>query len=341
MKSTTFTTSSGMTYSITGTRYFKSNGNGKKTRISKTEYELAVDLYEKEMDPVTANAPEDDMTDDERQDIEDLMEMAEREQAELDAEPSKVESGEEIAINGLMNAWTESVTAGDFTHEDMAQSLTEQVERNCQGWDSSAEEMECHPELAKAMGIDPEDPTDEQIDEWLGVVTEAAKRWLKENKLDDAAEDENVSLEEFCEMLSEDEKTAVEPAEAELLNNVRKEKKTKGEAKKTTRKPRKSKDIAYEGHGVTLTAKQVDFIQHLPDTCFWENGLDSTPWCDVLADEIGGQFEGKPMTTGAMISTICEKGLATRAKAKVNGKKATYLALTELGKEVAKELGLE
>ena len=106
-------------------------------------------------------------------------------------------------------------------------------------------------------------------------------------------------------------------------------------------KKRKPKDVAYEGNGVTLTAKQVDFIRHLPDTNFWEDGLDSTIWTDILADEIGGQFEGKPMTTGAMISTICEKGLAVRGKDKVNGKKATAMALTDLGKKVAAELGLE
>ena len=103
---------------------------------------------------------------------------------------------------------------------------------------------------------------------------------------------------------------------------------------------RRSKDIAYDGNGVTLTAKQVDFIRHLPDTNFWENGLDSAVWTDVLADEIGGQFAGKPMTTGAMISTICEKGLAVRATDRINGRKATFMALTELGKKVAAELGL-
>lgn len=103
---------------------------------------------------------------------------------------------------------------------------------------------------------------------------------------------------------------------------------------------RKSKDIAYDGNGITLTAKQVDFIRHLPDTCFWERGLDSALWTDVLADEIGGQFAGKPMTTGAMISTICEKGLAVRAIDRVNGRKSTFMVLTELGKEVAAELGL-
>lgn len=103
---------------------------------------------------------------------------------------------------------------------------------------------------------------------------------------------------------------------------------------------RKSKDIAYDGNDITLTAKQVDFIRHLPDTCFWERGLDSALWTDVLADEIGGQFAGKPMTTGAMISTICEKGLANRSTDRVNGRKATFMVLTELGKKVAVELGL-
>ena len=106
------------------------------------------------------------------------------------------------------------------------------------------------------------------------------------------------------------------------------------------KRTRKSKDIAYKGHEVTLTAKQVDFIRHLPDTNFWENGLDSSLWTDVLADEIGGQFAGKPMTTGAMISTICEKGLANRATDRTNGRKATFMVLTELGKKVAAELGL-
>lgn len=91
---------------------------------------------------------------------------------------------------------------------------------------------------------------------------------------------------------------------------------------------------------ITLTEKQVDFIRHLPDTCFWEDGLDSCIWVDVLCDEIGGQFEGKPMTVGAMISTICEKGLGSRGTDRRNGRKVTCFALTGMGKVVAKALGL-
>ena len=106
------------------------------------------------------------------------------------------------------------------------------------------------------------------------------------------------------------------------------------------KRTRKSKDVAYDGNGITLTAKQVDFIRHLPDANFWENGLDSCIWVDCLCDDIGGQFEDKPMTVGAMISTLCEKGLGIRTKEKVNNRTATAFELTSTGKMVAAELGL-
>lgn len=99
--------------------------------------------------------------------------------------------------------------------------------------------------------------------------------------------------------------------------------------------------VTVDGVETTLTAKQVDFIHHLPDTNFWENGLDSCIWVDCLCDEIGGQFENKPMTVGAMISTLCEKGLGTRCKERIGGRKATSFALTGLGKVIAAELGLK
>lgn len=140
------------------------------------------------------------------------------------------------------------------------------------------------------------------------------------------------------EFHSEDTRYHEEPEDVEqVLEDV-----PAPEAKKT--KKRAKKNAAFRttinGTEITLTDKQVDFIKHLPDTYFWENGVDSIIWVDVLCDEIGGQFEGKPMTVGAMISTICEKGLGTRTKDKVNGRKATSFALTEAGKQVARTLGL-
>lgn len=113
-------------------------------------------------------------------------------------------------------------------------------------------------------------------------------------------------------------------------------------AKKKAKKAKKTAAFAatVDGTEITLTAKQVDFIRHLPDTNFWERGLDSCIWVDCLCDDIGGQFEGKPMTVGAMISTICEKGLGTRGTERRDGRKCISFALTALGKVVAAELGL-
>lgn len=120
----------------------------------------------------------------------------------------------------------------------------------------------------------------------------------------------------------------------------------KANTPKTEKKPRTKKvqegGFEYDDNGtkITLTAKQADFFKHLPDTDFWENGVDSIIWVDSLCDEIGGQFASKPMTVGAMISTICEKGLGSRVIDRRDGRKCTQFALTDLGKKIATALGL-
>ena len=135
-----------------------------------------------------------------------------------------------------------------------------------------------------------------------------------------------------------EEATATEEA-AQVVAEMEAQEEPKKKAKKRTPKNVGFRKTYGEAE-VILTDKQVDFIRHLPDTCFWEHGLDSAIWVDCLCDEIGGQFSGKPMTVGAMISTICEKGLGVRGKDKVNGRKCTSFRLTALGKLVAKDLGL-
>ena len=104
------------------------------------------------------------------------------------------------------------------------------------------------------------------------------------------------------------------------------------------KKARRSKDVAFEQEGVTLTAKQVNFIKEAQQTNFYEHGVQSTLWCDVLVEEIGGEFAGKPMTVGAMISTLKEKGLVYIAVEKVNNKKSKYFGFTELGQKVLEGL---
>ena len=162
----------------------------------------------------------------------------------------------------------------------------------------------------------------------------------KKTRIGKAAYEEAAA--EWVEMVKDKAEQDIEQDEIDAITNEMVDKPVEPIKAKKRSKPRKSKDIAHESKcGVTLTAKQVDFMKHLPDTCFWENGLDSEIWVDCLCDEIGGQFMNKPMTVGAMISTLCEKQLGVRCRQKVNGRMATSFALTDLGKMVMSELGID
>ena len=111
--------------------------------------------------------------------------------------------------------------------------------------------------------------------------------------------------------------------------------------------PRKKKvqtggmEFSEDGVSVILTVKQVAFIKELPTSNFWENGLDSALWIDILCDELSDKMG--PMTIGAMVSTLREKGLLLVGKDKRNHKerKAAFFEFSEFGKKVAaKVLGL-
>lgn len=137
-------------------------------------------------------------------------------------------------------------------------------------------------------------------------------------------------------------------AEANAEKEARENKQAKDAkaAERAVAKKRSKKNVAFtftemDGTETTLTEKQVDFIKHVPDTCFYENGLDSAIWIDVLADEIGGQFANKPMTVGAMVSTLREKGIISVGEDRVNGKRCKFFEFTELGKVLVGELGLK
>lgn len=82
------------------------------------------------------------------------------------------------AIQRLVNNWNELVECGDFDADEMIESLTEQIDGACQGWDSSLEELDSDPELKDIMGYD-EELTDEQANEWLDIVTEAARKYIE------------------------------------------------------------------------------------------------------------------------------------------------------------------
>lgn len=265
------------TFTFEGRDYTeKTNGycfvteNGKTRRIKAAELEQAFDSY--------------------------IKAGAEKEQAELDAEPCKVEVENDLEKPAVLN---------EYGCVDCSECRVEHcVHRNC---------MRRNPRSESGLA---ECPRLHVKDEKIGL-----------------GDDEHEGLHE--DLTPEQEEKAMKEAEEWLANEDAKR------HPKKARKPRKSKDIAYEGHGVTLTAKQVDFIHHLPDTCFWENGVESTIWVDCLCDDIGGQFAGKPMTVGAMISTLCEKGLGSRCRDRSRKGNPVAFDLSDLGQKIATELGLK
>lgn len=151
---------------------------------------------------------------------------------------------------------------------------------------------------------------------------------------------ERMAIEAEAEKAIE-EQDAQQELVAEL--NAAVEKKATPKAKKSSKKAAYQSRIVVADDkvaDVTLTEKQVDFIRHLPDTYFWQDGVESVIWIDCLCDDIKGQFAGKPMTVGAMISTLCEKDLGLRTTCRRENRKCVSFELTELGQLVAKELGL-
>ena len=144
-----------------------------------------------------------------------------------------------------------------------------------------------------------------------------------------------VAYPETEESTDKKEDTTEKPAE-----KVDKPKTAKAKKPRARKMQEGSMEFSHEGMKVILTPKQVDFIKHLPDTCFWEDGVQSQIWIDCLCDEIGGQFAAKPMTVGAMISTLCEKGLGLRSTDRKNNRKCVSFQLTELGQKIATELGI-
>lgn len=333
MKTTTFELN-GTTYTMNpATNRYSKTVNGKTTRIGKAEYEAAERENEIEhrieetdrisaYDTLVANQIE----------AEEEAKVLRATQEELDKDPSFVDPMADLQKPAVLNE------CGCVDCSEC--KVPGCVHRNCMRRNPRSEGglAEC-PRLSVKVEEEVKDLELEQIEEEIPGIEDA------EAELERNIRNEQKKLDKAMEKLGyhridsegNDIRYATDAHEVMAWNTVEEGLKwVKGQTKKT----RRSKDIAYEGNGVTLTTKQVDFILHIADTDFW-TGFDNSIFVDALCDQIGGQFEEKPMTVGAMISTLCEKGLAYRGKDRVNGHKATYMRLTELGKKVARELGLD
>jgi hypothetical protein len=157
-------------------------------------------------------------------------------------------------------------------------------------------------------------------------------------------DDTNAIAEYSAEMAQEEAKEDAEDTQnTEAPAPASDAKKTPKKAKKNTRKKKVQVGGFEFQEGeihLILTPKQVDFLKHLSDSSFWQQGAQSTLWIDILCDEITGQFEGKPMTVGAMVSTLQEKGILAVAIGRLENKKAKCIALTDFGQRIATRIGI-
>ncbi len=157
-------------------------------------------------------------------------------------------------------------------------------------------------------------------------------------------DDTNAIAEYGAEMIQEEtEEDAEDTQNTEALTPASDAKKTPKKAKKNTRKKKVQVGGFEFQEGevhLILTPKQLDFLRRLSDSTFWQQGVQSTLWIDILCDEITGQFEGKPMTVGAMVSTLREKGILAVAIGKLENKKAKYIELTDFGQRIATRIGI-
>lgn len=176
------------------------------------------------------------------------------------------------------------------------------------------------------------------VNGYLYKRSENDEKWTRIGKAEwEQAFDEYVQT--SADVASVDE-WGNEEAEAKKARDEKAEKSDKqAEDKmngKKAKKTRKSKDIAFESNGTTLTAKQVDFLKSLQGISFWDNGVDSALWCDCIAMDINWN----PMSVGAMISTLREKNLVVVSRDETRQGKPKYITFTDLGKKVATALGL-
>lgn len=89
-----------------------------------------------------------------------------------------------------------------------------------------------------------------------------------------------------------------------------------------------------------ITDLQRFFLDNMRKDDFYEHGMDSCLWVPILADTLNS-LGMAPMTTGAMVSTLREKGMLNVCKDRCDGKVMKFIALTDLGKQVMVREGFD
>lgn len=123
------------------------------------------------------------------------------------------------------------------------------------------------------------------------------------------------------------------PAEASHLAPVTRKAPARGKSTPRSKLQPGGFEDTFEGKRVLLTPKQVEFLERLEENETWEQD-DSGRWFygDQYAECLSDTMS--PVSVGAMVTTLREKGAIRTEYTRYNGRKVCKFQLTDMGKFV-------
>lgn len=168
--------------------------------------------------------------------------------------------------------------------------------------------------------------------EAVALAAEKPDQWFREVMI--KAEETNQNPYSLAGHLLSDELDRRKPEEVtvEASPLTRVTRKESPQYKRTPRaklQPGGFEDV-FEGKRIVLTPKQVEFMERLEEYENWDNDnygkwLYGDLYAECLSDTMS------PMSVGAMITTLREKGIIRTERDHVDGRRVCKFQLTELG----------
>lgn len=215
-----------------------------------------------------------------------------------------------------------STTTGEGIRMDI-QFTKDELVRICKG--TRAIQTPITPEELRAA-------TTSMEPEAVALAAEKPDQWFREVMIKAEETDQNPYSLAGHLLLDELDrrKTEETPVEASPLAPVTREEHTRYRRTSRAKLQPGGFEDAFEGKRVLLTPKQTEFMERLEENETWEQD-DHGKWfygdhyAECLSDTMS------PMSVGAMITTLREKGVIRTEYARVDGRRVCKFQLTELG----------
>ena len=171
------------------------------------------------------------------------------------------------------------------------------------------------------------------------VVDEWSDQRLREilMEAEDYRKDPGNLLEQIVEKVLDEQEARNRPPEPQ---EAPREPQKNGGSYPSTRKRSRAKEglpVASEGVSVVLTPKQVEFMERMSENPGWsEKGVSGEYIVSEYAAELSDTMN--PMSVGAVLTTLREKGLVKTQKTRYNGSKECLFSFTSDGVKIYNKL---